>query len=49
MNDLIDSVPKQPKKKPLTNGDIIRQMTYEELASILELHDCYGNGYRCPE
>lgn len=36
MNDLIDSVPKQPKKKPLTNGDIVRQMTDEELADVLQ-------------
>lgn len=34
---------------PKTNGDRIRQMSDEELANILELRDCFGNGYRCPE
>jgi hypothetical protein len=24
-------------------------MSDEELASILELRDCFGNGYKCPE
>jgi len=33
---------------PKSNGDLIRQMTNEEIASILELRDCYGDGYRCP-
>lgn len=32
-----------------SNADRIRQMTDEELANILELRDCFGNGYRCPE
>jgi len=35
MNDLIDRVPKQPKKKPLTHSDIVCQMTDEELAEFI--------------
>ena len=36
MNDLIDSIPKQPKKKPLTHGDIIRQMVDNHWISCSE-------------
>lgn len=36
-------------ERPKTNADRIRQMSDEELANILELRDCFGNGYRCPE
>lgn len=33
----------------MTNSDRIRKMSDEELASILELRDCYGDAYKCPE
>lgn len=49
LREKLNAIETEISTPPKNNVDRVRQMTEEELARILELHDCYGNGYRCPE